>query len=95
MREFTIMFHSVNEIAQFATIANRQPFPVHFNYKDSRLDAKSILSLCALRCRHPFPSNCRIARRTAPSFRTLRSSSVTRTHKQSDIAPFRFICLYK
>ena len=48
MREFTIMFHSVNEIAQFATIANRQPFPVHFNYKDSRLDAKSILSLCAL-----------------------------------------------
>ena len=47
MREFTIMFHSVNEIAQFATIANRQPFPVHFNYKDSRLDAKSILSLCA------------------------------------------------
>ena len=48
VREFTIMFHSVNEIAQFATIANRQPFPVHFNYKDSRLDAKSILSLCAL-----------------------------------------------
>ena len=47
VREFTIMFHSVNEIAQFATIANRQPFPVHFNYKDSRLDAKSILSLCA------------------------------------------------
>ena len=28
MREFTVMFHSVNEIAQFATIANRQPFPV-------------------------------------------------------------------
>ena len=48
VREFTVMFHSVNEIAQFATIANRQPFPVHFNYKDSRLDAKSILSLCAL-----------------------------------------------
>ena len=48
MREFTVMFHSVNEIAQFATIANRQPFAVHFNYKDSRLDAKSILSLCAL-----------------------------------------------
>ena len=23
VREFTIMFHSVNEIAQFATIANR------------------------------------------------------------------------
>ncbi len=43
MREFTVMFHSVNEIAQFVTIANRQPFPVHFNYKDSRLDAKSIL----------------------------------------------------
>ena len=48
MREFTVMFHSVNEIAQFATIANRQPFAVHFNYKNSRLDAKSLLSLCAL-----------------------------------------------
>ena len=48
MREFTVMFHSVNEIAQFATIANRQPFAVHFNYTNSRLDAKSLLSLCAL-----------------------------------------------
>lgn len=48
MREVTVMFHSVNEIARFATIANRQPFSVHFNYKDSRLDAKSLLSLCAL-----------------------------------------------
>lgn len=53
VREFTIMFHSVNEIAQFATIANRQPFPVHFNYKDSRLDAKSILSLCVLPLQTP------------------------------------------
>ena len=53
VREFTVMFHSVNEIAQFATIANRQPFPVHFNYKDSRLDAKSILSLCALPLQTP------------------------------------------
>lgn len=53
VREFTIMFHSVNEIAQFATIANRQPFAVHFNYKDSRLDAKSILSLCALPLQTP------------------------------------------
>ena len=39
MREYTVQFHSVNELAQFATIANRQ---------GSRLDAKSILSLCAL-----------------------------------------------
>ena len=53
MREFTVMFHSVNEIAQFATIANRQPFQVHFNYKDSRLDAKSLLSLCALPLQTP------------------------------------------
>ena len=53
VREFTVMFHSVNEIAQFATIANRQPFPVHFDYKDSRLDAKSILSLCALPLQTP------------------------------------------
>ena len=48
MREYTVQFHSVNELAQFATIANRQPFPVHFDYQGSRLDAKSILSLCAL-----------------------------------------------
>ena len=43
MREYTVQFHSVNELAQFATIANRQPFPVHFDYQGSRLDAKSIL----------------------------------------------------
>ena len=48
MREYTVQFHSVNELAQFATIANRQPFHVYFDYKGSRLDAKSILSLCAL-----------------------------------------------
>lgn len=53
MREFTVMFHSVNEIAQFATVANRQPYPVHFDYKGSRLDAKSLLSLCALPLRSP------------------------------------------
>ena len=53
MREYTVMFRSVNEIAQFATIANRQPFAVHFNYKNSRLDAKSILSLCALPLQTP------------------------------------------
>lgn len=48
MKEVTVTFYSVQQIAQFATIANRQPYPVHFNYKDSRLDAKSLLSLCAL-----------------------------------------------
>ena len=48
VREYTVQFHSVNELAQFATIANRQPFPVHFDYQGSLLDAKSILSLCAL-----------------------------------------------
>ena len=53
MREFTVMFHSVQEIAQFATVANRQSFPVHFDYKGSRLDAKSLLSLCALPLRSP------------------------------------------
>lgn len=53
MKEFTVRFFSVNEIAQFATIANRQSFPVHFNYKDSKLDAKSLLSLCALPLQTP------------------------------------------
>ena len=64
MREYTVQFHSVNELAQFATIANRQPFPVHFDYQGSRLDAKSILSLCALpleapvRVGPPGPGSC-------------------------------------
>ena len=58
MREYTVQFHSVNELAQFATIANRQPFPVHFDYQGSRLDAKSILSLCALPLEAPVRVSC-------------------------------------
>ncbi len=74
------MFHSVNEIAQFVALANRQPFPVHFNYKDSRLDAKSILSLCALPLQTPVTVDSAGSRggQQSASFRTLRSSAVTR-----------------
>ena len=87
MREYTVQFHSVNELAQFATIANRQPFPVHFDYQGSRLDAKSILSLCAL----PLEAPVRVVLPTS------RASSVTRprNNETSDIAPSRFIRLYK
>ena len=97
MREYTVQFHSVNELAQFATIANRQPFPVHFDYQGSRLDAKSILSLCALPLEAPvrvvLPSRSPVS----ASSPTSRASSVTRprNNETSDIAPSRFIRLYK
>ena len=58
MREYTVQFHSVNELAQFATIANRQPFPVHFDYQGSRLDAKSILSEAPVRVVLPEQVSC-------------------------------------
>ena len=96
MREYTVQFHSVNELAQFATIANRQPFPVHFDYQGSRLDAKSILSLCALPLEAPVRS-CRSRSPVSASSPTSRASSVTRpqNNETSDIAPSRFIRLYK
>lgn len=47
VREFTVMFHSVNEIAQFATIANRQPFRfIHYQGFPARRKIDSE-SLCA------------------------------------------------
>ena len=97
MREYTVQFHSVNELAQFATIANRQPFPVHFDYQGSRLDAKSILSLCALPLKAGTGRPAGAGLLVSASSPTSRASSVTRprNNETSDIAPSRFIRLYK
>ncbi len=62
MKEVAVSFQSVQQIAQFATLANRQRYPVHFTYKNSELDAKSLLSLCALPLGSPvtvvLPEDC-------------------------------------
>ena len=48
MREFTVIFHSVVQIAQFVNAVNRYPFHVWLIRGTARLDAKSLLSLCSL-----------------------------------------------
>ena len=53
VKEYTVMFHSVSEIADFTVAANRLPFPVHFLYGSADADAKSILSMCCLPLREP------------------------------------------
>ena len=46
--EFTVEFQTVEQIGNFVSIANRQPFPVQILHGTSLLDAKSILSLCSI-----------------------------------------------
>lgn len=53
MREFTVIFHSVKEIGEFVSIANRQTFSVQLLYGTTVLDAGSILSLCCLGLNRP------------------------------------------
>ena len=48
MKDYTVVFQSVSQIADFAVAANRQPFPVRFLYENATADAKSILSMCSL-----------------------------------------------
>ncbi len=43
MREFTVMFRSVQEISDFVTLSNRQSFSVQLVYHGLVLDANSIL----------------------------------------------------
>ncbi len=45
MKECTAIFHSVQEIGTFVSIANRQPFPIHILDGNNVFDAKSILGL--------------------------------------------------
>ena len=53
MREFTIIFRSVPEIASFVNMVNRYPFHVWILCGTARLDAKSLLSLCSLNLNTP------------------------------------------
>ncbi len=53
MREFTVMFCSVVQIAQFVNTVNRYPFHVWLIHGTARLDAKSLLSLCSLELNTP------------------------------------------
>ena len=53
MREFTVCFHSVADIAEFVVIANRQPFRIQIVHGDSAFDAKSLLSLFCLELHAP------------------------------------------
>ncbi len=53
MREFTVMFRSVQEIGDFVSLTNRQSFSVQLLYNGVVLDASSILSVCALGLNRP------------------------------------------
>ena len=53
MKEFTVIFHSVVQIAQFVNTVNRYPFHVWLIRGAARLDAKSLLSLCSLELHAP------------------------------------------
>ena len=53
MREFHVMFRSVQEIAMFVNTVNRYPFHVWLLQGTARLDGKSLLSLCSLELNLP------------------------------------------
>lgn len=53
MKEFTVIFRSVKEIADFVSIANRQPFYIQLLSGDAVFDAKSLLSLFCLNLSTP------------------------------------------
>ena len=53
MKEFTVIFRSVKEIADFVSIANRQPFRIQLLADDAVFDAKSLLSLFCLNLSTP------------------------------------------
>ena len=53
MLDMTVMFHSVNEITAFVSLANRQPFDVRLLSQEAELDGKSILGLFGLRLNRP------------------------------------------
>ena len=53
MREFTVMFRSVQEISDFVSLTNRQSFAVQLLYHGIVLDANSILSISCLGLNKP------------------------------------------
>ena len=53
MREFTVMFRSVQEISEFMALANQQPFDVLFGRPGGVSNAKSMFSCLSLRLNSP------------------------------------------
>ena len=53
MREFTVMFHSVQEISEFMALANQQPFDVLFVRPGGVSNAKSMFSCLSLQLNSP------------------------------------------
>lgn len=53
MREYTIVFRDVADIAQFVTVANRHPSRVELVHEESVYNAKSLLSLFCLQLHTP------------------------------------------
>lgn len=53
MREYTIVFRAVSDIAEFVTVANRCPSRVELIHGDSVFNAKSLLSLFCLQLHMP------------------------------------------
>ena len=53
MREFTVMFRSVQEISEFMALANQQPFDVLFVRANGVSNAKSMFSCLSLQLNTP------------------------------------------
>lgn len=53
MREFTVIFRSVQEISAFMALANQQPFDVLFVRAGGVYNAKSLFSLMSLQLDTP------------------------------------------
>ena len=55
MREFTVMFRSVQELSEFMALANQQPFDVLFVRAGGVSNAKSMFSCLSVKLNTPPP----------------------------------------
>ena len=53
MREYTIVFRDVTDIARFVTVATRHPSRVELVHEENTYNAKSLLSLFCLQLHTP------------------------------------------
>lgn len=53
MREYTVVFRDVADIARFVSMATRHPSRVELVHEESTYNAKSLLSLFCLQLRTP------------------------------------------
>lgn len=53
MREFTVLFRSVQELSEFMALANQQPFDVLFVRANGVSNAKSMFSCLSLQLNKP------------------------------------------